>query len=451
MCLHSRMKGYVTMDSYRFILDIGIILLTTKLFAMLSKRVRMPQVVGALLAGLILGPACLGFVDDSVFIQNIASLGVIVLMFEAGLATDLGELKRSGKASFVIALVGVLVPLAGGWLLGAYLPLHPNGSFWENMFLGVILTATSVSITVETLKELGKFNTRSGNAILGAAIIDDVLGVIALTVITSLSGGHVQLWVVLLKIAGFIALSAACGFVFHHLFQLWMDKASWDRKRFAVVGLAFGFLFAYVAEAIFGVADITGAYIAGLILSTTSRATFIEAKCHTLSFMLLSPVFFASIGLKVNLSAIGPAVILFTILFTVIAVFTKVLGCGLGAKLCRYSTPDSMRIGLGMITRGEVGLAIADKGLSSGVLHNVYLTPVILMVTITAIVTPLFLKIAYRDAPGETPQMELESSPLADSYQAASTLEEVSERILDELEREYHQELGPERNDHQSW
>lgn len=429
------------MESYGFILDIGIILLATKFLSMLSKRAKMPQVVGALLAGLILGPACLGFVDNSSFIQNVASLGVIVLMFEAGLGTDLAELRRSGKASFVIALVGVLVPLAGGWLLGTYLPLNASGNFWENMFLGVILTATSVSITVETLKELGKFNTRSGNAILGAAIIDDVLGVIALTVISGLSGGNMNLGTVLLKIVGFIALSAVCGFIFHHIFQHWMNMASWNRKRFAVVGLAFGFLYAYVAEAIFGVADITGAYLAGLILSTTSRATFIEAKCHTLSYMLLSPVFFASIGLKVDLSAISPTVYLFTFLFTLVAILTKVLGCGLGAKLCRYSNPDSLRIGLGMITRGEVGLAIADKGLITGVMHNNYLTPVILMVTITAIVTPVFLKVAYKDASGELPhEDQLESSPLADSYEAASHLEEVSERILDALEKEIDRE-----------
>lgn len=429
------------MESYGFILDIGIILLATKFLSMLSKRAKMPQVVGALLAGLILGPACLGVVDNSSFIQNVASLGVIVLMFEAGLGTDLAELRRSGKASFVIALVGVLVPLAGGWLLGTYLPLNADGNFWENMFLGVILTATSVSITVETLKELGKFSTRSGNAILGAAIIDDVLGVIALTVISGLSGGNMNLGVVLLKIVGFIALSAVCGFIFHHIFQRWMNMASWNRKRFAVVGLAFGFLYAYVAEAIFGVADITGAYLAGLILSTTSRATFIEAKCHTLSYMLLSPVFFASIGLKVDLSAISPTVYLFTFLFTLVAILTKVLGCGLGAKLCRYSNPDSLRIGLGMITRGEVGLAIADKGLITGVMHNNYLTPVILMVTITAIVTPVFLKVAYKDASGELPhEDQLESSPLADSYEAASHLEEVSERILDALEKEIDRE-----------
>lgn len=423
------------MESYRFIMDVGLILLTTKLLSMLSKRVKMPQVVGALMAGLILGPACLGMVDDNIFIQNIASLGVIVLMFEAGLGTDVNELKRSGKASLVIAMVGVIVPIFGGWALGNFFPLLGSGSFWENIFLGIILTATSVSITVETLKELGKLKTHSGNAILGAALIDDVLGIIGLSLVSGLAEGTVLVGFVLLKIVAFIVVSILCGLFFRRIFQGWMNKASWNRKRFAVVSLAFCFIYAYFAEVLFGVADITGAYIAGLILSSTSRATFIEANCHTLSYMLLSPVFFASIGLKVNVSSLSTSLFLFSLLFILVAILTKVVGCGLGAKLCGYSNSDCLRIGTGMLSRGEVGLVIADKGIVSGVLHTAYLTPVILMVTVTTIITPLLLKWTYRDAPGQQAPEEEEPNTLADAYGAVQNLEEASIKYLDELER----------------
>lgn len=179
---------------YHFLFEIAVILLSTKVLGILTKRFALPQVVGALLAGLLLGPAMLGVLQETTLMDQLAELGVIVLMFNAGLETDLGELKRSGKAAFVIALIGVLVPLAGGFALAAAFNRGPD-AFLQNVFIGVVLTATSVSITVETLKEIGRLSTRSGSAILGAAIIDDVLGIIGLTVITSLGGGGANVWV----------------------------------------------------------------------------------------------------------------------------------------------------------------------------------------------------------------------------------------------------------------
>ena len=178
---------------YHFLFEIAVILLSTKVLGILTKRFALPQVVGALLAGLLLGPAMLGVLQETTLMDQLAELGVIVLMFNAGLETDLGELKRSGKAAFVIALIGVLVPLAGGFALAAAFNRGPD-AFLQNVFIGVVLTATSVSITVETLKEIGRLSTRSGSAILGAAIIDDVLGIIGLTVITSLGGGGANVW-----------------------------------------------------------------------------------------------------------------------------------------------------------------------------------------------------------------------------------------------------------------
>ena len=187
------------MESYSFLMTVAIILLSTKLLGLLTKRIAMPQVVGALLAGLILGPACLGVIHETTFLDQIAEIGVIVLMFTAGLETDIGELKRSGKASFLIALIGVIVPLAGGFVIASIFNTQSD-AFLQNVFIGVILAATSLSITVETLKEMGKLSTRSGNAILGAALIDDILGIIALTLITSFADPSVKIGIVLIKI-----------------------------------------------------------------------------------------------------------------------------------------------------------------------------------------------------------------------------------------------------------
>ena len=195
------------MNSYEYLLDLALILLSTKVLGLLTRRVCMPQVVGALLAGLILGPACLGVLKGTEFIHQVSEIGVIVLMFCAGLETDIQELKRTGKASFIIAFLGVLVPLAGGfgiaWIFNRPGMIESTATasiMLQNIFIGVILTATSVSITVETLKEMGKLNTKAGNAILGAAIIDDILGIIALTIITSLADSSVNVWMVFVKI-----------------------------------------------------------------------------------------------------------------------------------------------------------------------------------------------------------------------------------------------------------
>ena len=296
------------METYKYLLDLAIILLCTKALGLATRKVQMPQVVGALLAGVLLGPAMLGILTETSFIHNVAEIGVIVLMFCAGLETDIQELKASGKASFVIALIGVIVPLIGGYATAMFFNrpdvIASDAScnvFLQNIFIGVILTATSVSITVETLKELGKLKTKSGNAILGAAIIDDVLGIIALTLVTSMADESVKISVVLLKIVAFFAFAGVIGLIFYKIFKKWTDQAEKGLRRHAIMAFVFCLLMAYVAEKFFGVADITGAFIAGLIISNTSKSDFVLKKFDTMSYMLLSPVFFASIGLKVEL------------------------------------------------------------------------------------------------------------------------------------------------------
>ena len=278
------------MESYRFLFEIAIILLSTKILSILTQRVHMPQVVGALLAGLIMGPACLGVLAENDFITYTAELGVIVLMFCAGMQTDIDELKKSGKASFVIALIGVIVPLLGGFVL-AWFFNRPDrivsdadcSIFLQNVFMGVILTATSVSITVETLKELGKLKTRSGNAILGAAIIDDILGIVALTIITSMADESVNVWIVLLQIVLFFVFTAVVGFIFYKLYRKWSESSNRALHRHAIIAFVFCLLMSYAAETFFGVADITGAFFAGLIISKCRRSDYLAAKFDTLS------------------------------------------------------------------------------------------------------------------------------------------------------------------------
>ena len=257
---------------YGFLLDLALILLSTKLLGLLTQRFQLPQVVGALLAGLILGPAVLNVIQETEFIKDTAEIGVIVMMFCAGMETDVNELKHSGKAAFIIALIGVLVPIGGGFAL-AYFFNQPGviesdattPVFLQNMFIGVILTATSVSISVETLKELGKLKTRSGNAILGAAIIDDVLGIVALTIITSMSGTGANVLMVLLKIAAFFAISVVVWIVLHRIVEWWFKRYDRDKRRFVVISFAFCLLYAYFAEEVFGVADILHAALPHLL------------------------------------------------------------------------------------------------------------------------------------------------------------------------------------------
>lgn len=416
------------MSSYSYLMDLAIILLSTKLLGLLTKKVQMPQVVGALLAGLILGPAGLGILSETSFIHEIAEIGVIVLMFCAGMETDIKELKASGKASFVIALCGVIVPLIGGYFC-AFVFNRPDliasdadaSAFLQNIFIGVILTATSVSITVETLKELGKLKTRSGNAILGAAIIDDILGIIALTIVTSMADDSVNIAIVLLKVVAFFIFAGIVGILFYKFYKKWVDGAKKELHRHTIVAFVFCLLMSYIAEAVFGVADITGAFIAGLIISNVERSEYLQTKFDTISYMLLSPVFFASIGLKVVLPKMNGAIIGFAVVLTIVAILTKIIGCGLGAKLCGYQNYQAKRIGIGMISRGEVALIVASKGSSLGLMGSTFLGPVIIVVVITTIITPILLKVVFR--PGTKPAEPVKAGEEIKSYY--ENLEEI--------------------------
>ena len=386
------------MLSYEFLFDLALILISTKLFGLMTKKVRMPQVVGALVAGVVLGPAVLNVLSETEFIQKLAELGVIVLMFTAGLETDINQLKKTGKASFIIAVLGVIIPLVGGFFIAnIFNKGNDVNTILQNVFIGIILTATSVSITVETLKEMGKLKTRAGNAILGAAIIDDILGIIALTITTSLADPSINVIIVLAKIVMFFIFAGLAGYLFHWAFIKLDERYQRDLRRFVIFAFVFCLLLSFSAEEFFGVADITGAFIAGLVISDSNRSNYLNSRFETLSYMLLSPIFFASIGIKVQLTAMTKTIFIFAILLLLVAILSKVFGCALGAKLCKYSNREAIQIGTGMISRGEVALIVANKGIAMGLMLPEFLAPVVIVVVVTTIVTPILLKVVFNN------------------------------------------------------
>ena len=345
----------------------------------------------------------LNILSETDFIIQLSELGVIVLMFNAGLESDLEELKKTGKASFIIASLGVIIPLIGGFAIAHFyaIPELSEGTsgtvFLQNIFIGIILTATSVSITVETLKEMGKLNTSAGTAILGAAIIDDILGIIALTVISSLTDTSVKVGFVLMKIAGFFIFAIIVGFISYKIFKAWSNYENRDRRRFIIASFVFCLLLSYISEEVFDVADITGAFIAGLVLSNIDRKEFISNRLNIVSYALLSPVFFASIGLKIVLPAMDFNIVMFAVLLTIIAILTKIVGAGIGARLCKFSPRESYQIGVGMVSRGEVALIVASKGAALGLISTSMLGPVVIVVVVTTIIAPILLKLAFRE------------------------------------------------------
>lgn len=391
---------------YSFLLWIAIILVSTKILGLASQKVNMPQVVGALLAGVILGPSVLNVIsntgDAASFISQMAEIGVILLMFQAGLGTDFSELKKTGIASLVIALIGVIVPMVGGAatycaFFGFEQLATDSAYFLEVIFVGVVLMATSVSITVETLKEMGKLNSRMGTAILGAAIIDDIVGIIVLTLITSLKDPEVNPTSSIIKILLFFVFIAIIA-VLTKILTTKVFKQLKNKHRVAIFSLAFAFALSFCAEYFFGVADITGAYFAGLILCNLSPKEYIDNKVNVTSYMIFGPIFFASIGIKTDLSnGMDMNIVWFSLALLVVAVLSKIIGCGLGAKICKFSNKEALAIGIGMVSRGEVALIVADKGTQAGIIDASLYPAIVLVVIVTTIITPILLKVVLAD------------------------------------------------------
>lgn len=389
------------MEAYSIFKDLAIIIIFAKFFGLIARKLKAPQVVGEIVAGLIIGPSVLGLVQQTDFILQMAEIGVVLLMFSAGLGTDLKELLKTGPKAFLIACAGVFIPLICGALLymGFY-GVAPWGSeeFYKAVFVGVILTATSVSITVQSLKEMGKLKGKVGTTILSAAIIDDVIGIIVLTFVIGFKSPDSNPGQVVLSTILFFVFAGVVGFIIYKIFRF-VDTKYPHTRRIPIIGLALCLSFAYIAEHFFGIADITGAYVAGIILCSVRDSDYIAEKMDINSYMLFGPIFFASIGLKTNINNMTGAILLFSICFVLVGMISKIIGCGLMARACGFKGFDCLKIGAGMMTRGEVALIVSQKGLSVGLLTPVYFTSVILLIIISSISTPILLKALYAKHP----------------------------------------------------
>ncbi|NCA92484.1 cation:proton antiporter [bacterium] len=387
------------MSDYTILLELALILLFTKLLGILFKKIGLPQVVGALIGGLILGPSLLGLVNPSNTLKVLAEVGVILIMFSAGLETNIKEIKSNWLASLFVAAAGVLLPLVLGFVISAAF----NGGFagmdtekvLKNIFIGVVITATSVSITVETLRELGKLKSKAGTIILSAAIIDDVIGIILLSVIIGMKNPEVSYIRTILNTGIFFVAAIVVGIGIHFLFK-WLANKFPHKRRVPILSLVICFLYAYIGERYFGVADITGAYLAGIMMAGLKESDYVDKKVEISAYMLFAPVFFASIGINASFEGFNISMLWFCLAFVAVAIAAKMLGCFLASLCLKNSAKESLIIGVGMIARGEVCLIILQKGINVGFIDASYLVMGAMLVIVSSLLAPILLKLIYK-------------------------------------------------------
>ena len=403
-----------TMEAFELLLPLALILLLAKLMGLGAHKLGMPAVIGMLAAGILVGllryipwaPLQEAFFGEQVkFVLGVMSkIGVVLIMFSTGLGTDLKKLRQTGVAAIVITTLGVVVPMGLGTLT-AFLFFRDAGILsW--LFYGAILTATSVSVTVAVLKELGKLDTKVGTSVVAAAVIDDVIGIVILSVLTGFSSGgntgagwdwfEPNAGLVVIKIVVFFVAAIALGVLLRKLFDR-MERSAPHNRRVPIISLAACFLYAYCAEKIFGVADITGAYIAGILLGgTLSETPYVESKVDTMGYLFFSPIFFSAIGMNLDFNGITPNFLAFGFVFVAMALLGKLIGCGAGAKLCKFSWHDSLRVGLGMMVRAEVVLICTEKGVAAGLVSEAVFPFVFLIILLSSVLTPILLKWSYK-------------------------------------------------------
>jgi len=397
------------MEYFAILLPLGLILLLSKILSIVCKRLGLPQVIGMLVAGLLLsliryipGQTVFTATEGGTLegLSFIAKIGVILIMFSAGLETDLKQFKKMGGPCIVITILGVVVPCGLGFIVATLF----NGGFanvadnlYDNLFYGVILSATSVSVTVATLKEMGKLNGRLGTSIIAAAILDDIIGVVLLSLIIGLknTGSVGEVGVLILKMIIFFVLAIVIGILIHKLFK-WMSEKWPNKRRVSVFGLVICFLYSYFAERFFGVADITGAFIAGVVLSGLKNSEFIDSKVEMSNYLIFAPVFFANICLTINFTGLDMAFIGFGLSYVAAGLLGKVLGAGFGAYVCKYGFKDSLRVGIGMMARAEVVLVCTQKGIDNAMVDPAIMPFVLIMIAVSALLTPVFLKLSYK-------------------------------------------------------
>lgn len=376
-------------ETLNLLLPLAGILLGAKAAAQLSHRFGLPAVFGELLLGLVLGPSLLGILSPNATFQLLANIGVILLMFMAGLETDIVAMKEAGKASTLTAIGGVVLPLAAGLLIGQAFGLE-----WHHaLFLGAVLTATSVSISAQTLRELGRLRSREGSTILGAAIIDDVLGVLVFALVMSLSGGAS----ILLTIGKMLLFFPIAWFVGDKLVPVLVRWEYRLHHREANLAMLLGLLLVYAwsAEALGSVAAITGAYLLGIVVARHAHESHIvHVGTASLGYGFFIPVFFINIGLQANAAGLMAAPLL-TVALVCVAIATKVVGGGVGAWLGGFKGREPLQIGIGMISRGEVALVIAGAGLANGLVTPDLFSVLIVVTLVTTLVTPPLLRWSF--------------------------------------------------------
>ena len=397
----------VKMEYYSVLLPLALIMGGSKILSKLCEKLNLPQVVGMLLTGVIIG--FINYIPNQQILTEpsmegigfIAKLGVILIMFSAGLETDIKQIKSVGAPAMVITLAGVAVPMGLGFVVACLF----NGGFnsgyetmLDNLFYGVVLTATSVSVTVATLKELGKLNSKVGSTVIAAAIIDDIIGVIVLSFVIAMKGDGTNstppLKIVIMT-ALFFAAAAVFGTVATKVLAA-VEKRFPHHRLLPIFGMAVCFFFSYASEKWFGVADITGAFAAGLFLSKNPESEYIDRKSDIMSYMIFTPVFFANIGMTVKFDSINTGMILFGLCFILAGLSGKVIGCAGASLLCRYDFKDSVRVGLGMMVRAEVALVCAQKGVENHMINSNIMPFILILIILSSFVTPMFLKMSYK-------------------------------------------------------
>lgn len=372
-----------------FLLEIGILLLGANIGGIISKKLKQPAVLGQILVGIVLG---MGFMEMSEFINHISEIGVILLMFIAGLETDVDELKASGASSTTIAIAGVVFPvvLVGG---GAY---FLTGDWIISLFLGIISTATSVSISVQTLQEMGFLKTKQGVGILGAAIIDDIIGIILLTLMIGIvrPGANSGIGIVILKIVLFFVIALILGSILVKVLER-VSPAMNIKNRIVSYAIIACLGLAFLSEEM-GVAAITGAYFAGVIFSMTPYHHKVSHDVQLIASTFFTPIFFVGIGLGVDVGSMATALGLGLVIL-ILGSIGKIFGCGLGAKMMGFNNKHSLQIGIGMVPRAEVAIIITNLGVQIGILGQKEFGAIIMMVVATTLITPSLLKWSFKD------------------------------------------------------
>jgi len=398
----------------QLILAMTIIIAVAKVSGYLSARLGQPTVFGELLAGLLLGPTVLNMLGWPFFsdahlgdsIKHLAEIGVLFLMFVAGLEVELEEMVRSGRVAVLGGVLGTVMPVVLGWVAALLFGFGTQAG----LFIGLMLAPTSVSISAQTLMELGVLRSPGGVALLGAAVVDDILAILMLSVFIALAGGGGGgaasiLWVVA-RLTLYLALALAAGIWLIPRLTRWVERLPISEGVMALV-VVVALLYGWAAEVLGGMAAITGAFLAGLSFARTPLREHITQGMHTLTYAWLVPVFFVSIGLEADARAMGAGGSLFMLVLILVAVLSKVLGGGMGARLGGFDNRQALRLGVGMVSRGEVGLIVASLGLKAGLISEGAFAGVVIMVLATTLLTPIMLRALY---PGVTPEGETASA-----------------------------------------